>query len=281
LANMDYTTPIGPGDYEIPVHFYCTGFYMRNGSGYLYQLAKLEGKFSKALTQLYVRASKAGTPTSDVQVLSWSMQAGVAYEDLGSRQQALVDRLIPEYRAQMQLGLTEKVMRDWNTWSSRLPVPSFNDALAKMGEVGDYIQTLMHARQEILNKNYNYHALSSVFVRQSDAPVHIEQDRTPWSRIHNRIYMRFIAPHGAMSDGVIQVRILDGHSQHQQPSNATLVTQARPIHGDDACALSDSRGCNRGASDQFERLAGPRLGQAAIADSPGPDDLTSCSDLIN
>jgi hypothetical protein len=50
LANLEDTTPIDPGDYEIPAHFYCTGVYMPTGSGYRYRLAKLEGKFSEALT---------------------------------------------------------------------------------------------------------------------------------------------------------------------------------------------------------------------------------------
>jgi hypothetical protein len=273
LANMDDTTPIAPGDYEIPAHFYCTKVYTRNGSGYLYNLAKLEGKIAEALTQLYVRASKAGTPTADVQVLSWSMQAGVAYEDLEPQKRALVDRLIPEYRAQMQLGLTEKLIRDWNTWSSRLPVPSFNDALAKMGDVGGYIQTLIRARQEIINKNYNYHALSAVFVIPSDAPVPIEREKTPWSRVHNRIYMRFIAPRGALNDGVIHIRIVDSHSQHQQPPNATLVTEARSDHGADACARSDGRGCTHRAIDEVERRADSRLAQMAVNGFSGSDDL--------
>ena len=246
LASMDDATPIEPGDYEIPAYFYCAHVYTRNGSGYPYRLAKLQGKFAQALTQVYVRASKARTPTSDVQVLSWSLEAGVAYEDLGSQQRALVDHLIPEYRAQMQLGLTEKVMRDWNTWSSRLPVPSFNNALAKMGDVGSYIQTLMRARQEIINKNYNYHALSSVFVIPYDAPVPIEREKSAWSRIDDRIYMRVIAPKGALNDGVIQVRILDGHSRNQQEPNAPSVTGGAP----------------------------ESWGEVTVADSPVPDDLT-------
>jgi hypothetical protein len=50
-ANLQDNTPIGPGDYEIPAHFYCAGHYRRNGAGYRYGLAKLEGKFSEALTQ--------------------------------------------------------------------------------------------------------------------------------------------------------------------------------------------------------------------------------------
>jgi hypothetical protein len=271
---LEDTTPIGPGDYEIPAHFYCARFFTYNGSGYGYRLAKFQGKFADALTQLYVRASKAGTPTHDVQILSWSLLAGVAYDDLEPRQRALVDRLIPEYREQMQLGLTEKLMRDWNTWSSRLPIPSFNAILTKMGDVGAYIQTLMRARQEILNKNYNYPALWSEFVPKYDAPVPVDRDKTPWSRIHDRIFMRFIAPHGAGHDGVIQLRILDSYSQHPPLSNPTLVTQPRPDRRADACALSGSLGCNQRALDTLERLAGPQLTQVALADSLEPDDLT-------
>jgi hypothetical protein len=221
-----------------------------------------------------MRASKAGTPTSDVQVLSWSLQVGIAYDDLGPRQRALVDHLIPEYRAQLQLGFAEKVMRDWNTWSSRLPIPSFNQTLAKMGDVGTVIQTLLRARQDIINKNYNYHTLASVFVTQEDARAPIEKEKIPWSRLHDRIFMRFIAPYGAMSDGIIQIRILDGHSHHQQQPNIISVTEVRPDRGADGCALSESLVCNQQALATFERLAGPRVAQVALADFPGPDDLS-------
>ena len=125
---------------------------MPTGSGYLYRLAKLEGKFAEPLTQLYVRASQAGTPTDEVQVLSWSLQTGVAYDDLNAPQRALVDRLIPEYRAQMQLGLMEKIMRDWKAWSSRFPLGSPEVILPQMGEVGNYINMLMRAREDILKQ---------------------------------------------------------------------------------------------------------------------------------
>jgi hypothetical protein len=278
-SKLEDTTPIGPGDYEIPAHFYCAHVYRRNGSGYRYRLAKLEGKFSEALTQLYVRASKAGTPTREVQVLSWSMEARVAYDDLKPQQQALVDRLIPEYREQMQLGLTEKLMRDWETWSSRLPVPSFNETLAKMGDVGTYIRTLMRARQDILNKSYNCHALASVFVTWHGAPVPIDPEKTPWSRIHERSFMRFVAPKGAPNDGIIQIRILEGHSYHRQPSTMALVTEtqpgARPSRRDHLCAQSDTLECTAEAIDEVERPTGPRSAQAAFAGSPGLDDLPS------
>jgi hypothetical protein len=242
LADLEDTTLIGPGDYEIPAHFYCTGVYMPTGSGYRYRLAKLEGKFSEALTQLYVRASQAATPTNDVQMLSWSLQTGIAYDDLNPPQRALVDRLIPEYRAQMQLGLAQKLIRDWETWGSRFPLLSLDVILAHMGEVGTYLAMLKRARQDILHRNYRYDALWAVFAPRRDAPAPVDQEKSPWSRIHQRIYMRFIAPTGAKSDGVIQLRIVDGHNLSQQPSNATLV-----------------------------REVGPSIAQMAFADALGPD----------
>jgi hypothetical protein len=245
LANVEDTTPIDPGDYEIPVHFYCTGVYMPTGSGYRYRLAKLEGKSAEALTQLYVRASQAGTPTDEVQVLSWSLQTGIAYDDLNAPQRALVDRLIPDYRAQMQLGLTEKIMRDWKAWSSIFPLVSPEVILPQMGEVGAYISMLMRAREDILNRNYRYDALWALFAPRRDAAAPADQEKSPWSRIHPRIYMRFIVPRGAKSDGVIQLRIVDGHSHSQQSSNTTLVMEA----------------CSS-------------LAQVAFADSPGPDGIT-------
>ena len=143
-----------------------------------------------------------------------------------------------------------------------------------MGDVGTYIEMLMRARQDIINKNYNYHALVSAFVIQEDAQAPIEREKTPWSRIHDRIFMRFIAPGGALNDGVIQIRILDGHSQHQQPSDTTSVTEARHERGADACPLSGSVSCNQVALDTFEGLAGPKLAQVALANSFGPYDLT-------
>jgi hypothetical protein len=209
-----------------------------------------------------------------VQVLSWSLQTGIAYDDLGAEQRALVDRLIPDYRAQMQLGLTEKIMRDWKAWSSWFPLMSPEVILAQMGEVGTYLSMLMRARQDILYRNYSYDMLWAVFAPRRDAPAPVDQDKTPWSRIHQRIYMRFIAPYGAKHDGVIQLRIVDDHGHHQQSSNGTFVAQARPNPGADACALSESLDCNQRAIGVFERSAGPSLAQMAFADSLGSDDLT-------
>lgn len=215
LVALDNSEDIPPGDYEIPAHFYCTKVYTLNGSGNRYVLAQLDGKMADVLSALYQRASQAETPVNEVQVLSWSIQAGIPYRDLPQNSKALVDQLIPEYRDKMDVSFHEKVLRTWNQISSQTQLPAFNQVLGELGPLGEVVRSLVRAREQIINTSFSYRPLADAFVIQQDSTDSGSLD-TPWSQVQEQIYLRFLAPQGALNDGTVQVRILEPSTQNNQ-----------------------------------------------------------------
>ncbi|MGI2907148.1 hypothetical protein [Tolypothrix sp. VBCCA 56010] len=232
LISLKDSDVLPPSDYEIPAHFYCTKVYTLNGSGNRYVLAKLDGKMAKALSTLYQRASRAGVPIQDVQVLSWSMQAGVPYSSLPQNSQALVDKLIPEYRDKMDVSFYDKTINLWSQISRQTSLPSFDQVLNDMGDIGNFAQSLLKARQEVLRTNFSYHPLADAFVIPKDANLAGGTSETSWSKVHEQVYMRFIAPSGALNDGVIQVRVLESSSKNKsaiKEQKIAQIAQAIPL----------------------------------------------------
>ncbi|MFN5854980.1 MAG: hypothetical protein ACK456_03635, partial [Pseudanabaenaceae cyanobacterium] len=129
LSGFQSSQVIPPGDYEIPVHFYCTKVYTLNGAGNRFRLARLEGRLSNALSALYQRASLNKVPIQDVQVLSWSMQSGIPYDNLSKESKNLVNRLIPDYRQELNGSFTDQTINFWNTLSATTRLPSLDETL--------------------------------------------------------------------------------------------------------------------------------------------------------
>ena len=223
LSALKPSQVIPSGDYEIPVHFYCTKVYTLNGAGNRFRLAKLEGRLSNALSNLYQRASLNNVPIQDVQVLSWSIQSGVSYDNLSRESKNLVDRLIPDYRQELNGSFTDQTIQFWNTLAAITPLPSLDETLNQLGDVGSFARTLFRAREEIIRSNFNYQNLANNFVLRQDFNLPGGVESTPWSQINDRVYLRFIAPSGALKDGVAQVRIV-GNSQNTTPiTSGTLL----------------------------------------------------------
>jgi hypothetical protein len=216
-----YLTAISPnrqipaGDYQIPVHFYCTGVYTFNGRGNRFALAQLNGRMADVLSALYNRASyQKQIPISDIQSLAWSIQSGMAYNELSPGHKLLVTQLIPEYRDRMERGFIER-LDGISSQVSRLSggkIPDLNRILNQLGTVGEIAQTALRARQEILRTNFKAQALAETFSPNRDFFLNGGTDKTPWSQVQNNVYMRFIAPSGAMRDGVVDVRVPNGGS---------------------------------------------------------------------
>lgn len=213
---------IPPGDYEIPVHYYCTKVYTLNGAGNRYRLARLNGKMSNVLSTLYQRASLNKVPIQDVQVLSWSIQSGVSYDNLSSSSKQLVNQLIPDYRQQLEGSFTDKTIKYWNSLSRATSLPSLDATLNQLGDVGTFTRSLFRAREEIINTNFSYRSLANSFVIPQDVNLPGGIETTPWSQVNEQIYLRFIAPKGALNDGVAQVRIV-GRSQTKELDKVDLL----------------------------------------------------------
>jgi hypothetical protein len=232
--------PIPPGDYEIPAHFYCTKIYSFDGRGNRFALARLDGRMSDVLSALYTRASyDLDVSTNDVQMLSWAIQTGMAYNELSDSQRALVDQLIPNYRNKMESSLVDRLTGIANDVSriSGNRLPGVNQILDDLGPVGDIAGSLLQGREQILQSNYSYQALAQEFAPQEDTLLEGGTEETPWSRTRENVYMRFIAPNGAMDDGIVQVRILANRvsmlsSKDRDPSSTTFDLVAKDLTQD-------------------------------------------------
>jgi hypothetical protein len=230
LTDLSPKTPIPAGDYEIPVHFYCTGVYSFNGRGNRFALAQLKGRMAEALSALYARTSyDSSAPINEIQTLAWAMQSGMAYTELADPQKALVDKYIPEYRESMQRSFIDRLTGISGDVSriSGGRIPNITQVLDKLGPVGDVTQSLLRAREQMLRTNYSHQPLAQEFSPQKDFFLEGGVEKTPWSRVQDNVYMRSIAPQGAMHDGKVQVRILNNGSRAADGSYQ--VAQASPL----------------------------------------------------
>lgn len=232
LSALALDSPISPGDYEVPAYYYCTRAFTFNGRGNRFRLARLNGRMADVLSALYTRASYDKTISrNDVQVLSWSIQNGIAYSELSSQKQALVNQLIPEYKSKMEKGLVDRLTTGWNNVSriSGGRIPSLTQSLGSLGVVGEITQSALNARQSILNSRYSYSRLVEQFVPQRDVFLSGGTEATPWSQVRDNTYIRFIAPRGALNEGTVQVRILGNSSSSVDNTVQPVVTNFQPI----------------------------------------------------
>ncbi|MCA1994649.1 MAG: hypothetical protein LDL41_21780 [Coleofasciculus sp. S288] len=243
LNSLSPDTPIPPGDYEIPAHFYCTKIYSFDGRGNRFPLARLDGRMSDVLSALYARASyDSSVSINDVQTLSWAIQSGMSYGELPDSQRALIDRLIPEYRDRMEKSFVDKLTGIVDNVSriSGNRLPGVNQILNDLGPVGDVASTLLRAREQVLRTNYGYQALAQEFAPQKDVFLDGGTEETPWSQVRENVYMRFIAPDGALDDGTVQVRIVGNSSSQLDPEHPSImVASLSPYEGIASNTTSD------------------------------------------
>lgn len=220
-----------PGDYEFEAYFPCVRIYSFTGSGNQYVLAKLKGKMADVLAATHKRAGQAGTPVKQVQELSWSIQAGVPYRELPEQHQALVDTLIPEYRQKMKADFMDTFIKRYDALSKVANLPSRDEILNKLGLVGELARDLMRARQQILNTSLAYRSLENEFAPRQNVASTGSLEETPWSVVQKGIYMRFLAPQGALHEGVVQVRITEeaGENKQYKKFGETNDTQSKAI----------------------------------------------------
>lgn len=231
---------IQSGDYQIPVHFYCTHVYTFNGSGNRYRLAKINGKMSQALSALYKRASLSEVPVQDIQKLSWSIQTGVSYHKLPESSQILVDQLIPEYRQNMNDSFMTNTINFYDNLSRQFSLPSLDKFLSNLGEIGTLVKALLRAREQVINTRLDYSTLANSFVIQQNLNLMGGIESTPWSQVNEQLSLRLIAPQGAMNDGIIQVRILRTNKQSKKVTSHRLFAMNTDINSFKLLTVNDN-----------------------------------------
>ena len=219
---------LGPGDYAIPVRVFCTDVHRHARAPEMYLLGPLRGTRTGVLTAMYASAANSTVGFSTLQPLSWSLQEGMKYEELPGGQQATFDMLLPGWRSQIAESFLELMQSRWSTVSSTIPgVPSFNDALGQMGDMGRFIEDAQSARQEILNNAADFDAMRNALV-PGGLDTSGSGGTTPWSMPSANVYERLLTQGAFGSVGLLEIHIA-GTAKSSAPvtSNIGYAPQCR------------------------------------------------------
>jgi hypothetical protein len=221
---QDGTLLLSPGDYIIPVMTYCMNVGGTNPSGYAYALASLQGSRAQIIREINMLAVPQFS-SSDVQILSWSLQAGLSYDEMTDRSRQIVDTVIPERKNELKESFLQRFENGWNRVSedSNGLIPNFaetsDDFLNEMGEVGTDIVEIRNFRRSLREVGNDYSALKGLIHLKSDiAP---ESQKLPWSQISDQVYARFLTQGHFQELGQIQIRVLPA-LQKRNPSSTII-----------------------------------------------------------
>ena len=207
--SVDGTAMLIPGDYEIPVTMFCMNQSAASPPGHRYVLAPLRGSRAPVIAALNARAAGLELNYQPLQVLSWNIQAGMAYVDMPAASQSLVDQLIPDYRDQLRGSFLEEIERTYNGISSFTNLPSFNSALNQLGEAGRLIRRYQDFRDNLVRYQNDYNRLFDTLIPSGGTTSALGgSERTPWSKLDNRVYARMITQASAGGVGKLQIRVL-------------------------------------------------------------------------
>jgi hypothetical protein len=195
-----------PGDYRIPISVFCMKHNASSPSGHRYLLAPLKGKLADVITALNSRTVGLNLPHSQLQVLSWNLQAGMKYEELTPELRAIVDQVLPDFKPRFSRSFLEQIEATWSQLSSTIPgLPSLDASLNRLGEVGNTVVMLKQTRETLLRYGNNYESISRRLVSR-DAKA--TSGDTPWSLLSDRVYARMVTQGNYSTPAELQVRVV-------------------------------------------------------------------------
>ncbi len=213
IQNSDGSVVLNPGDYMIPVNVFCMKASAHSPDGHRYLLAPLKGKWANIIIALNARSAGTAIPHTQLQVLSWNLQAGMKYEELTPESRAIVDRLLPDYKSQLSRSFYEQIEATWSQFSGTIPgLPSMDSALSKLGNTGKAIITLRQTRETLMRYGNNFEALSRTLVLTGQGETSKSAaDSTPWSKVSPQVYARLVTQGNYATPGELQLRVSDSN----------------------------------------------------------------------
>ena len=203
---------LSPGDYVVPVVTYCMKQGGTSPNGHIYSLSKLEGTRAKIIRELNLRAPPRFS-VQDIQIVSWSLQAGLSYDEMTRICQKIIDEIIPEYKPLLKESFFALLEKRWNhvSNSSQELLPNFYEASENLfdafGEVGQKINEIRKFKMRLHEVGHDYSKLSELI----NVTANFNKKETPhtlWSKISNHIYARFVTDGHFQDIGLLQLRIL-------------------------------------------------------------------------
>ncbi len=205
---------LSPGDYVFPVMTYCMNSLASSPAGHIYSLSQLVGKRSKIIRELNL-LGPAKYFADEIQMVSWGILNGLSYEELGKLGQEMVETVIPHYETELKESIITQIERKWNQASSLSGgiLPSFNESTEtfeeSLGEIGKRIKAMREYRDRLREVGYDYAQLSEMVDTATGSGV---RGDTPWSKVSNNVYARFVTEGSFGEIGYIQVRVLSASS---------------------------------------------------------------------
>jgi hypothetical protein len=235
------TKPLAPGDYVIPMTFFCSEYSVhRGGNGIAYELGPAQGTAARAISTLLWRGMLTGHKPQELQSVSWAIQGSVAYDKMPPKYRALVDQLIPDMKnevngqafADIEDGFQGKVNRTTKKLSDAIGrgTGGFVHADIKVDvELNESFQRLGQIGHSALDGEKLNTLFTTAFASDADREQALyagqgQQSRAlpaangPWSvKVPGVAYMRFIVHGGNLqSDNVMQIRILPPRTSQAQ-----------------------------------------------------------------
>jgi hypothetical protein len=179
-------------------------------AGHIYSLSQLTGKRAKIIRDLNLLAP-AKYFTDEIQMVSWGLQNGLSYEELGKLGREMVDSVIPHYKVELRESILHQIEKKWNqvSDSSLGTLPSFSESISSLednlGELGKRVQEMRNYRDRLREVGYDYARLSELIDTRSRSQI---TGDTPWSKISDNTYARFVTQGSFGEIGYLQVRVL-------------------------------------------------------------------------
>jgi hypothetical protein len=229
--NPNAPVPLRPGDYVFFMRAYCTHAgpqmipaHPQEPWPEAFQLAPLKGRRASVLPALYARAQQAHIPYRQTQSLVWSITNGVPYEQMPPDQQAMFNKLVPQYKGLMEGDPVQRIRTRWETMRHKMPLlPSLDAAVDKLGAVGTTIKSLEEAQRATIANANDFEQSKATLAPKiigSPAPALVKS----WSKLNDRVYAKIKLPrnyHGIGSVVALFVRVLP----------ATAVSWEHPAKG--------------------------------------------------
>jgi peptidoglycan hydrolase-like protein with peptidoglycan-binding domain len=216
------TALLAAGDYLVPVDVFCMKHNASSPNGQRYVLAPLKGKFAEVIAALNSRSSGKGFNHSQLQILSWNLQAGMKYDDMTPENQAIIDRLIPDHKGKLTKNFLETIESTYNRLAPFAPgMPSsMNSALDRLGDVGRTFGQVRQVQSQLRQYGNDYSALSRLLTSsdRGDGFQAGGETNTPWSKINDRLYGRLVTENNYSGPARLQLRVLPNTNQSSNQS---------------------------------------------------------------
>jgi hypothetical protein len=200
-----------PGDYTIPVMTYCIKHSGASPDAHLYTLSKLEGSRAQIIRELNLMAPGKFS-VEDIQITSWSILAGLSYEEMTKTSQNIIDIVLLKYKEDLKESYLKTIEKNWNKLSRSTQgiIPVFNEASNQLsenlGEIGIKINEYRKFKNQLSEIGHNYQELSKV-IQTSRGSLQSRKDETPWSLLSPNVYARFVTDGHFNQIGFLQIKV--------------------------------------------------------------------------